>query len=362
MGSVFCGNLKISVFGESHGEAIGMVLDGFPPGMKIDTEFLLGEIARRRPKQADYSTKRKESDMPQILSGVLNGVTEGSPICMVIKNTDMKKSDYNTDVFRPSHADYTGFLRYKGFNDASGGGHFSGRLTAPYVLAGALCRQYLKQKFGVNIYSHIKNIGGVYDKPFDTVSGVCAYDEILSGSLPVSDKNAEALMLNLINKTAKNRDSVGGSIECMVTGVKAGLGSPAAGGVESRLAPLLFAVPAVKGVEFGVGFGFAELTGSGANDVMEGRDGKIYTKTNNNGGILGGITNGMPLCFTVCIKPTPSIGQPQGTVNKYGENTLITVNGRHDPCIVPRAVPVIESVAAIALLDIYLEAYGYGNT
>ena len=357
MGSVFCGNIKLSVFGESHGKAIGMVLDGFPAGMKIDLELLSNQLKRRSPNRSAYSTKRTEADSPEILSGVLGGVTEGSPICMQILNSDTRSKDYNSEIFRPSHADYTGFVRYKGFNDTAGGGHFSGRLTAPIVMAGTLCRQYLSEKFDVKIYSHIRSIGNIFDTIFDLDN----IKDLSSKQLPVNEENAKKQMQNLIEETAKNGDSIGGSVECIATGIKAGLGSPMIDGVESKLSSLIFAVPAVKGLEFGKGFELCKMAGSTANDSIKAEDGKFYTRTNNNGGVLGGITNGMPLTFTVAIKPTPSIALPQQTANKNGENIDYEIAGRHDSCIVPRVVPVIESVAAIVLLDLYLEAYGYEN-
>jgi chorismate synthase len=355
MGSVFCGNINLSVFGESHGKAIGCVLDGFPAGMKIDEDFLKVQLKRRAPKSEVYSTKRSEADEYEILSGVKNGFTEGSPICFIIKNTDARSESYDSGVFRPSHADYTADVRYNGFNDASGGGHFSGRLTAPIVIAGTLCRQFLNEKYGVKIYSRIKSIGKIAD---NDISQNDIKD--LSGlDFPVCGEKAKKEMLAEIAAAAACGDSVGGSIECFASGVKAGLGSPMMRGVESRISSLLFAVPAVKGVEFGKGFKLCEMRGSEANDPIRAENGKFCTLSNNNGGIIGGITNGMPLVFTAAIKPTPSIALPQQTANKEGMNLQYQIKGRHDPCIVPRAVPVIESVAAVVLLDLYTEACGY---
>jgi chorismate synthase len=360
MGSVFNGNIKLSIFGESHGKAIGVVIDGFPAGMKIDYGFLNRQLMRRRPKNMPYSTKRAEDDIPEILSGVKNGVTTGSPICMQIINRDARPADYR-EVFRPSHADYTAFVRYGGFSDLSGGGHFSGRLTAALVMAGALSAQYIKKNFGAEVFAHIKSIGGIFDAPFVFDDAGKVANSFDFTALDVFDKAAGIRMLEVIENAAGEGDSIGGSIECCAAGVEAGLGSPIFGGIESRLSSLLFAVPAVKGVEFGKGFEMCRLKGSEANDSIRAEGGRFYTLTNNNGGVLGGISNGMPILFTVAIKPTPSIAKPQQTADKAGENVEYAVKGRHDPCIVPRAVPVAESAAAIALLDLYLEKYGYAG-
>lgn len=360
MGSIYNGNIKLSVFGESHGKAIGVVIDGFPAGMKIDYEFLNAQCMRRKPKNMPYSTKRAEDDSPEIVSGVKNDVTTGSPICMQIFNKDAHPSDY-ANVFRPSHADYTAYARYNGFNDLSGGGHLSGRLTAAMVMAGALCAQYIGENYGARIFSHIKSIGAILDKPFEFTDDNNLANSFDFSVLEVFDQDAGKRMLEAIENAAKEGDSVGGSIECCALGVEAGLGSPIFGGIESRLASLLFAVPAVKGVEFGKGFEMCGMKGSEANDLIKSENGRFYTLTNNNGGILGGISNGMPVLFTVGIKPTPSIAKPQQTAAKNGENIKYTIKGRHDPCIVPRAVPVVESAAAVALLDLYLEKYGYAG-
>lgn len=362
MGSVFCGSqLKLAVFGESHGPAIGMVLDGFPAGMEVDFGLLRRQLERRRPSSAAFSTKRKEPDEPKALSGIASGVTCGSPICMLIENRDARSADYRTEIFRPSHADYTGFIRYKGFNDAAGGGHFSGRLTAPLVMAGALCRQYLREKLGVEIFGRIKSIGKVNDRALEyEKASIKGLEALAEKDFPVLDEEAGLKMLEEVKKAASQGDSIGGTVECVALGVKAGLGSPNMYGVESRLASLLFAIPAVKALEFGSGFEICRMRGSEANDALA-YDGKVYTLTNHNGGILGGITGGMPITFTVGIKPTPSIALPQQTIDKRFESQKITVKGRHDPCIVPRAVPVVEAAAAIVILDLYLEGIGYEN-
>lgn len=361
MGSIFCGNIKVSLFGESHGSAIGAVIDGFPAGVKIDKEYIESQLIRRRPKAAAYSTKRAEQDSPQFLSGVSGGVTTGSPICVQLINHDAVSADYDRDVFRPSHADYTGYVRYKGFNDSRGGGHFSGRLTAPLVIAGSLCRSYIKEKYNTGIFSHIKSIGGIEDIPFSFSEKNKIINDFNFSGLEVFDKNAEKRMTELIENTAKQGDSLGGVIECCITGAHEGLGSPFMQGIESRLASLLFSIPAVKGVEFGKGFEICKMTGSQANDAIRAEGGRFYTLTNNNGGILGGISNGMPILFSVGIKPTASIAVKQPTATISGENIEHTIRGRHDACIVPRALPVVESAAAIIMLDLYLEKYGYAN-
>lgn len=364
MGSVFGHNLKISVFGESHGPGIGVVLDGFPAGLPLDLDFISSEMARRAPKKAAYSTKRSEADTPEILSGVMDGVTCGTPIAALIRNTNQRSADYDRTAAlpRPSHADWTGFLRYQGHNDPHGGGHFSGRLTAPLVFAGALCKLALRTR-GVTVGAHISSIGDIADSPFDPVA-LTADAAAAPGSraFPTVDEHAGVRMLDLCAEVAKAGDSVGGIIECAAVGLPAGAGSPMFDAVESRLAAALFGVPAVKGVEFGAGFGFASMRGSCANDPFSVEGGVVRSKTNHNGGVLGGITTGMPLLFRVCIKPTASIALPQQSFNR---DTLqpeeLRIHGRHDPCIVPRAVPVIEAVCAAVLLDLLLEADGYQN-
>ncbi len=336
MGSVFGKNLKLTVFGESHGTGVGVCIDGFPHGMAIDNGALSQMLLRRKPSDKASSTKRRESDEFEILSGVLNGVTTGAPICAMTKNSDQHSSDYDLfrDIPRPSHADYTGSVRYNGFNDIRGGGHFSGRLTAPLVFAGALCKQYL-EKSNIFVNAKIHSVGGVSDA-----------DKIDA----------------LFEEMRQRLDSVGGIISCCVSGLPAGIGSPMFDTVESRLSFALFGVPAVKGVEFGLGFGFATAKGSEVNDAFCTENGKVTTKTNFNGGVLGGITSGNDVTFNVVIKPTPSISSPQTTLNlsTLSQEELV-ITGRHDPCIVPRAVPVIEAVTAITVLDMLLDAKGYEN-
>lgn len=358
MSSLYNSFISISTFGESHGKAVGVVVDGFPAGVKFDQDYIQEKLNRRKPSSETFSTKRKESDVFRVVSGVVGGYTAGSPICMIIENHDAKPNDYIELPFRPSHADYTASLRYKNFSAKSGGGHFSGRITSALVMAGALCELYLKTQ-GVKIDAHTFNIGGVFDKPYDSVSG--EFPNYSDKVLRVIDIAAAEKMHEEIKCAWSNTDSVGGSVECMATGVKAGLGSPNMCGVENRISSLLFAVPAVKAVEFGAGFNLCEMRGSKANDSFINTDGSIKTQTNNSGGINGGITNGMPVVFRAGFRPTPSIAAKQHTVDKDGNKTEICIKGRHDPCIVPRAVPVVESVMAIVLADLYLEAFGYAN-
>ena len=360
MGSTWGKNIKLSIFGESHGNSIGVTIDGLPPGMMIDFKEVDRQMDRRRPGKNKLSTARKETDKPEILSGIFNNRTTGTPICAVIKNGDRKSSDYSLirDNFRPGHADYTGYVRYRGFSDYRGGGHFSGRLTAPIVFTGAICRQLLKN-YGIEITSHIKSIKNIEDKSFDYTNIESEVIKNISHSdFPLIDSDKEEEMKYEINKAREKGDSVGGKIECAIIGIHAGSGDPIFDTVESVISHIMFSIPAVKGIEFGDGFKMSEMYGSESNDCMYiDEDKNIKGYTNSNGGINGGITNGMPVVFTVAIKPTPSISKPQKTVNiSSTENTEIIINGRHDPCIVPRAVSVIESAAAIAVLDIILEA------
>ena len=357
MSSTFGQHLKLSIFGQSHGEAVGVTLDGFPAGMPIDMERLLTEMARRAPGQSPLTTARKESDVPELLSGVLNGVTTGQPICILIRNSNQRSRDYGdgVDLVRPGHADYTGHVRYFGHEDWRGGGSFSGRLTAPLVAVGALCSQWL-EKQGVKIACHIQQLGGVKDASFQTVDPAADYAPLKAMHLPVLTPGLEAAMEAEVLAARNDGDSVGGVIECMITGLPAGLGAPFFDSVESEISHLLFSVPAVKGVEFGEGFGFAALRGSQANDAFSMAGDRIVTQTNHSGGINGGITNGMPVIFRCAIRPTPSIAQQQKTVSlKTGENADIEIQGRHDPCILPRAVPVVEAMAAIAMLELWME-------
>ena len=360
MSSTWGQQLKLSIFGQSHGEAIGVTLDGFPAGMEIDMDHLLAEMARRAPGQSALTTARKEPDAPEFLSGVLNGRTTGQPICILIRNTNQRSRDYGdgVDLVRPGHADYTGHMRYFGFEDWRGGGSFSGRLTAPLVAAGALCSQWLEQQ-GVQIACHIQQLGEVRDASFMGADPNADYSYLKKMHLPVLTKGLDEQM-NAAAMAARNEaDSIGGVIECMATGLPAGLGAPFFDSMESAISHLMFSVPAVKGVEFGEGFSFAAMRGSQANDAFRMAEGRIVTETNHAGGVNGGITNGMPVIFRCAIRPTPSIAQKQQTVSiKTGENAELEIHGRHDPCILPRAVPVIEAMTAIAILDMWKERQG----
>ena len=355
MSGIWGNNIKVSIFGESHGNAIGITIDGLPSGIELDLEKIDEEMARRAPGKSKLSTARKEKDAPEILSGFFNGRTTGTPLCGIIRNGDTRSKDYGKlkDLMRPGHADYTGNIRYGGFNDYRGGGHFSGRITAPLVFAGAICKQIL-EKEGIFIGAHVKSIKNINDEVFDyTNISKDLLDELKKAELPLLDKSKEEEMRNIIVEARGNGDSVGGVIECAITGIKAGYGDPFFDSVESRLSHLLFSVPAVKGVEFGLGFDISQLFGSEANDSFYYEDEEVKTSTNNNGGILGGITNGMPIIFKTAIKPTPSISKKQKTINiSSKENEELVIEGRHDPCIVQRAVPVIEAVAAIGILDL----------
>ena len=362
MGSTWGNTIKISVFGESHGVGIGVVIDGFPSGIGYDETFVLREMERRAPGRNKQSTQRKEADLPVIQSGIYGGKTTGTPICALIGNTNQRSGDYAalSAQPRPGHADYTGMVRYKSCNDPRGGGHFSGRLTAPLVFAGAMCKLWLQTQ-GVTVGSHIQSIAQIQDVPFDEVGIQPAQLEALrQANYPVTNPRALDAMLAAIEDARKAQDSVGGVIECAAIGLPAGIGSPMLDTVESRLSSLLFSVPAVKGVEFGAGFAFAALRGSHANDRFYLDGDTVKTEPNNNGGINGGITNGMPLLFRVCIKPTPSISSVQHTLNiETGKVEPLSIHGRHDPCIVTRAAPVIEAACAIALADLLREAKGY---
>lgn len=357
MSGMWGNKLKVSIFGESHGAGIGITIDGLPSGIEIDMEEVLKEMARRAPGKSKLSTARKEGDQPEILSGFFEGKTTGTPLCAVIRNSDQHSKDYGKlkDLMRPGHADYPGFIRYNGFNDYRGGGHFSGRITAPLVFAGAVCKQILNIK-GIDIGAHVKSIGTIYDKSFDEVELTKELlDNLKINELPLLCSEKEEIMRNAILEARSDCDSVGGTIECTVIGIDAGVGNPFFDSVESTLAHLMFSVPAVKGIEFGKGFEMSELRGSQCNDEYYYDGDKVKTYTNNNGGITGGITNGMPILFKVGIKPTPSIAKKQRTIDiaENKESELI-IEGRHDPCIVQRAVPVIEAVTAIGILDLVL--------
>ena len=355
MSGMWGSKIKLSIFGESHGNAIGITIDGLPAGFSIDMDKIMMEMARRAPGKSSLSTPRKESDIPEILSGYFEGKTTGTPLCAIIRNSNTKSKDYSKlkDVMRPGHADYTGAVRYKGFNDYRGGGHFSGRITAPLVFAGAICKQILEVK-GIIVSAHINSIGKIKDCSF-LESDIS--DELLNSfkekELPLINTKLEDEMRQEILSARSSGDSIGGTIECAILGISPGIGDPFFDSVESTLAHLMFSVPAVKGIEFGKGFDISKMRGSEANDEYYLENGNIKTKTNNNGGILGGITNGMPIIFNVAIKPTASIFKEQNAVNIITmEETTLCIEGRHDPCIVQRALPVIEAVAAIGITEL----------
>lgn len=356
MSSEIGNRIKLSVFGESHGEMIGCTLHDLPAGEPIDMDAVCAQMARRAPGNDPTATARKESDLPRVVSGLYNGVTTGAPLTAVIVNENTRSGDYaaQLSVPRPGHADHTGMVRYNGANDIRGGGHFSGRLTAPLVFAGAVCRQILARR-GIAIGAHVLQIGDVRDESFD-VLGVRAslLDELSQKAFALIDDTKEALMREAVAAAKTAADSVGGIVELAVTGLPEGLGSPMFGGVENVLSPLIFGIPAVKGLEFGDGFVLASMRGSQANDSLHyDENGKLGLMSNHNGGILGGITDGAPLVLRAAIKPTPSIGQVQASIDVQNEkNTTTVIKGRHDPCIVPRAVPVLEAVVAVGLLDI----------
>lgn len=355
MASYLGEHIHVSVFGQSHSPAIGVVVDGLPAGERVDMEELGRFLKRRAPGQNATSTPRKEADLPQFLSGLVDDVTCGAPLAALIENTNTRSQDYAQlrDKPRPGHADFTAQVKYGGFQDVAGGGHFSGRLTAPLCIAGGICLQILKRR-GIEVAAHIASIAGEADRPFDPMGeSVETLDALKRAPFPVMDEKAGERMRKVILQAKEEGDSVGGIVECLVTGVPAGLGEPMFGGIENRLAAALFGIPAVKGVEFGAGFGVATMRGSENNDPFTVEDGKLVTETNHAGGILGGITNGMPLVFRLAVKPTPSIAKQQQTVSlskKQVEELVVT--GRHDPCIVPRAVPVVEAVTALVLTDL----------
>ena len=357
MSSMIGNKIKLSVFGESHGEAIGCVIDGLPHGIKLDFDEINREMARRAPGNDKTATPRKESDTPIILSGVLNDTTTGAPLAMEIKNTNTRSGDYGNlmTVPRPSHSDYPAYVKYNGNNDVRGGGHFSGRLTAPIVFAGAVAKQILKAK-GIVIGAHVSQIGNACDDNFDK-NNISAeeLEAVTHKKFAVINDESEAEMRASVESARMNGDSIGGIIECAAIGIPVGLGGNIFDTVESRLSAALFGVPAVKGVQFGAGFDFAEMRGSQANDGYEIKDGKVALLSNNNGGVLGGMTSGAPIVFSVVLKPTPSISVPQKSINLQTiENETLVVKGRHDPCVVPRAVPVIEGITAITLLDLMM--------
>ena len=357
MSSEFGHLLRISVFGQSHGRAIGVNMDGLPAGEAIDLEELQRFLDRRRPGQSGLTTARKEGDRPVFLSGLENGVTCGSPLCAIIENSDQHSQDYRNlkTTPRPGHADYTAHVKWGGQADMRGGGHFSGRLTAPLCIAGGIARQILARR-GIFVGAHLASVASVPDDAFPLLPTRQQLESPGSKAFPVLNDQAGEAMQSAILAAKNDLDSVGGVIECAAIGLPAGLGAPMFDGLENRLAAALFGIPAVKGLEFGAGFGAAGLRGSENNDPFAVSDGKIVTETNHAGGILGGITTGMPLVLRVAMKPTPSIAKPQQSVDLTAcTPAALEIHGRHDPCIAPRAVPVVEAVTASVLLDVLLE-------
>lgn len=350
--------LGLSIFGESHGAGVGIVLSGLPTGIAIDEAAIATDMARRAPGRDDLSTPRKETDQVRILSGLYQGHTTGAPLCGFIENQNTRSADYAElqRLMRPGHADYPAFVKYHGFADPRGGGHFSGRLTAPLVFAGAIARQALKRN-GIEVAAHIASIGDAQDMRFDPIFiGESNLSALREQYFPVLDLSAEAPMWEAILAAKAEGDSVGGSIECAAVGLPAGWGEPFFGSVESVLSALLFSIPAVKAVSFGAGEAFAGMRGSQANDPYRMMDGNIVTESNHNGGILGGITTGMPLVLSVTVKPTPSIAKAQQTIDiQSREDAELRIQGRHDPCIIPRAVPVVEAAVLLGLLTLSLE-------
>ena len=362
MSSEFGKTLKVSIFGQSHGKAIGVNIHGLPAGEAIDLDELQAFMDRRKPGKNPLSTSRKEADMPVFLSGLENGVTCGTPLCAVIENSDQHSKDYAAlaDTPRPGHADYTAYVKWNGQADMRGGGHFSGRLTAPLCIAGGMAKQILARR-GIFVGAHLAAVGGVQDEAFPLLPTKELFETVSAKAFPVLDDAAGTQMQAAILAAREDLDSVGGIIECAAIGLPAGLGEPMFDGMENRLAAALFGIPAVKGVEFGAGFAAAALRGSENNDPFTVENGVIVTETNHAGGILGGITNGMPITLRVAVKPTPSIAKQQKTISlSRMEEADLVIKGRHDPCIAHRAVPVVEAVTALVLLDLLLEEH-YGT-
>lgn len=361
MSSTFGSWLTLSIFGQSHAPAIGMTLEGIPAGESVNLQELQHFLNRRAPGRNPWSTKRKEEDVPEFLAGLVDGRTCGAPLTAIIRNQNTRSQDYENlrDVPRPGHADFTAAVKFGGFQDVAGGGHFSGRLTAPLCIAGGICLQILRRR-GIQIGAHIASIGGIQDQSFHPVT----VEKRILGTLqteefPVLDAEVGVRMQEAIEKARQEMDSLGGVIECAVIGLPPGLGDPIFDGMENRIARLVFGIPAVKGVEFGAGFSAAAMRGSEHNDPFYWSGEGVKTRSNHHGGILGGITSGMPLVFRAAVKPTPSIAKEQESVSlSRKESVKLTIKGRHDPCIVPRAVPCMEAAAALAVYDALLEQNG----
>ncbi|MCI6520844.1 chorismate synthase [bacterium] len=359
MKNTFGSAVSLTIFGESHGPAVGAVLDGLAAGLPVDEDYIALRMDRRRARGDGLSTARVEPDTVEILSGVRDGHTTGTPVTLVIRNTNTRSGDYakTADLLRPGHADYTAYAKYEGFQDARGGGHFSGRITAASVAAGAICEKILEDK-GIRCYTHIARCAGIDDAPLSSAAGQFPRDPA-PGHFALLDPGREPAMMSAIRAAGAEGDSVGGILETVITGVPAGVGEPFFDSVESELAHLAFSVPAVKGIEFGLGFGLADLRGSAANDPFVMRDGKVATATNKNGGVNGGIANGMPIVFRTVVKPTASIYKEQDTVDYVTKtNARLQIKGRHDPCIVARAAVVQNTLAAFGILDLLTVRFG----
>ncbi len=357
MKNTFGSSLSVTLFGESHGAAIGAVIDGLTPGLEVNYEYIAERLNKRRP-HGKISTSRREADEFEIVSGVYNGKTTGTPICVLIRNTDTKSSDYEKiqELARPGHADYTAECKYHGFQDIRGGGHFSGRITAAIVAAGAIVQNALMKK-DILIATHIKECAGIGDAEFDDIRANA--ETLQNASFPVINARAGEKMIAEIEKARNEGDSVGGVLQSAIIGVPTGVGEPFFDSMESIFSHALFSIPGIKGVEFGDGFAVADMRGSEANDAFFTQDGKIETLTNHNGGINGGISNGMPILISCAVKPTPSIAKKQHTVNfKSNENSELEIVGRHDGAIIHRAAPVVDSVLALALADMLLSRFG----
>lgn len=360
MSSMIGSKLKISIFGESHGETIGVVMDGLPPGIKIDREYIEKQMARRAPGKNNLSTARREADSFNIVSGIFEERTTGTPLCAIIHNTDTRSKDYSElkIKMRPGHSDYPGHVKYLGFNDYRGGGHFSGRITAALLLAGSIAMSILENYKGIYVGSRIKKVYTVEDSSNFEESAETILN-LRESVFPVLNNEAGEKMKSEILRAKEDGDSVGGVAETLILNVPVGYGEPFFDSVESRLSHMIFSIPAVKGLEFGEGFAISKMRGSQANDPYAVEEGRIVTKTNKSGGILGGITNGMPIKFSTAIKPTASISKAQDTVNISNmENESLQIKGRHDPCILQRAIPVIDGAAAIVILDLIMERDG----
>ncbi len=356
MKNSFGTSLSVTLFGESHGEEIGVILDGLVPGMEINNEYIALCLSKRRPSE-NISTKRIENDKYRIISGVFRGRTTGTPLCILIPNTNTRSEDYDESVFipRPSHADYTAFCKYNGYQDFRGGGHFSGRLTAPLVAAGAIVQSALLQK-NIHIGTHISFLGGIHD---DEPSDLESIKNLNSATYPTVNEEKWKQMKEIVSSVASEGDSIGGTVETYIFGVPAGIGEPWFDGIEGVIAKVIYGIPAIKGVEFGLGFGFSYGKGSNLNDEFRYENQGVVTTTNNNGGINGGISNGMPIVFRSAVKPTPSIYKEQKSVNlKTKENTVQNLKGRHDPAIIHRVVPVINAVTSLVIYDILAQRYG----